>query len=256
MYKYPKEKTTIEVKFLPNFNYETKKVGDHIVEIPIGVRDEMRVSTLFFSIVSMNGKITILKYGIQIKKILDSLMQGCYLNSDGLYITAKDNQKIYDEDNDEYSLTEYYIDKDGNIILPYDTFDYKMDELEHRTDVVYQERFFPFDFASKFYFQFEIDWVMDGKFLKYDNFKLIEKDAIWTEGEDKDVILNMYKDVTTIDETVEQYKKETEINYPKTLFGEDALKERGKMFAKKAIENKEADLAEMKENYNSKYNIS
>lgn len=259
MYKYPKEKTTIEVKFLPNYNYETKKIGKHISETHIGVKDSINVSTLFFSVVSMNGEITILKYGIQIKKILQSFVEGCYINSDGLYISAKNNQKIYDEDDDDYSLTEYYLDKDGEVVLPFDTFNYKLNELEHRTDVVYKERFFPFDFASNLFFQFDIDWVMDGQIMKYDNFRLVEREPLWNEGDDKEPILNMYKDVKVF-ESIEEYKKNTSEKNPNILFGDKAFSERNRLYTKKDIENKEAELSEMKEryneNYNKEYNIS
>lgn len=256
MYKYPKEKTTIEVKFLPNYDLENNKVGDYITELYLGVKDEDKISSVFFSKVYMNGEINILKYGKQIRKILESFLGGCYLNSEGLFISAKNNQKIYDEYNGKYSLTEYYIDKDGDVLLPYDTFDCKMSELEHRTDVVYQDIFNPYDLASKFYLQFDIDWVMNGKFLKYNNFRLIEKDALWSEGEDKNTILNMYKGVDTIEECISKYKKETNEKFPKTLFGEDALLQRNRASAKKNIERKEAELLEMKERYNRKYNIS
>ena len=256
MYKYPKEKTTIEVKFLPNYDLENDKIGDYITELYLGVENEDSISSVFFSKVYMNGEITILKYGKQIRKILQSFLDGCYLNSEGLFISDENNQKIYDEDNDEYSLTEYYIDEDGDVLLPYDTFDCNMSKLEHRTDIVYQERFNPYDLASKFYLQFDIDWVMDGRFIKYNNFRLIEKDALWTEGDDKEKIKSMFKGVETIEECITKYKKETNKKFSKTLFGEDALLQRNKTSAKKNIERKEGELAEMKERYNSKYNIS
>jgi hypothetical protein len=256
MYKYPKEKTTIEVKFLPNFDFIKDKIGEYSVELIVGINESSRTSTVYFSHVYMNGEINILKYGVQIKKLLNSFVNGCYLNSEGLYLSASDNSKIHDEDEDEYSLTEYYLTKDGDVVLPFETFNYKVDELEHKTDVVYQERFNPYDIASKYYLQFDIDWVMDGKYLKYENFKLVERKPLWSEGDDKDKVKSMFKDTTTIKECIKTYKEESIIKYPNTLFDEDALKERGKIFQKEAIVRKEQELAEMKERYNNNYNIS
>jgi hypothetical protein len=258
MYNYPKEKTTILVKFLPNYNYDTKKVGEFTQELAIGSIDNQRVSTIHFSKVYMDGSITILKFGKQIKHILNSFMQGCYINSDGGFLTAKDNEKIYDEDEEEYSLEDYYLSKDGDVILPSEAFEYNLNDLDHRTDVVYLERFNPFDIGSKYFFQFDIDWIGIGnnKFLKYHNFKVVEKDPIWSEGEDRDIILELYKDVPSINDCIAQYKEDTSKNYPNTVFGEDAYRERGKAFDKMIIERMEKELQQKKDSYNSKYNIS
>ena len=55
------------------------------------------------------------------------------------------------------------------------------------------------------------------------NFKLIKTNPLYKAGDDKNKIIDMYKSINTIDQTILDYIKDKKEKYPSFIFGDEAI---------------------------------
>lgn len=211
MIKIEKDKE-YSIRLMPNIH----DVPNSVIETKYTNKDAVIISYKYFSYVLNGNDIDHIMFGKQINDYINNCIHGFYGTSEGYFICKKD----LDIEIPEF----YYANKDKSIIST-DEFRYgEYPEFTKYTDINIYEKIILFNIKEKYELVFK---TRDNHgYLEIYNLGIKETKPLYKDGDDKDVILSLYRHKNELDVFVEQYKSELTEKYPEEdiVFGDKAQK--------------------------------